>query len=371
MRVLQVLPNLDSGGVERGTVEFARELVRQGHESLVMSNGGRLVGQLEREGSRHVQMPVHRKSLGSLALVRPLREYLRELRPDIIHVRSRMPAWLIWLAWRKLPRDMRPRLVSTFHGLYSVNAYSGIMARAEHLIAISHCVERYVLDNYGERYGIGPERLTVIQRGVDPDAFFPAEPDAAWLSGLHAEYPELAGKKVVLMPGRLSRWKGQEQFLDMMAALVADEPDCHGVIVGDAEPSKEHYRVELEQKAAGLGLADKVTFVGHRADIAQFYRLASVVCHMSNKPEPFGRTLTEALACNTPVVAFDQGGAAESLSACFPEGLVPPGNLGAFARKVREWVARRPAILVPERFLLRHQVQATLAVYRRLLESPR
>ena len=134
MKVLQVLPNLDSGGVERGTVEFARELVARGHQSIVMSNGGRLVKQLQAEGSRHIELPVHHKSLRSLRLVRPLRRLLAELQPDIIHVRSRLPAWLIFLAWRKLPRATRPRLVSTFHGLYSVNFYSAVMARAEQII---------------------------------------------------------------------------------------------------------------------------------------------------------------------------------------------------------------------------------------------
>ena len=128
MKVLQVLPNLNSGGVERGTVEFARELVKQGHESFVMSNGGRLVAQLESEGSGHIHQPVHRKSLWTLRLVRPVRKLLQELKPDIIHVRSRAPAWIIWLAWRKLPVATRPRLVSTFHGLYSVNFYSAVMA---------------------------------------------------------------------------------------------------------------------------------------------------------------------------------------------------------------------------------------------------
>ncbi len=371
MKVLQVLPNLDSGGVERGTVEFARELVRRGHESIVMSNGGRLVTQLEAEGSRHIELPVHRKSLASLKLVRPLRKLLTELQPDIIHVRSRLPAWLIFLAWRGLPRATRPRLASTFHGLYSVNAYSAVMARAEQIIAISHTVERYVLGNYSAKYGVTPDRLTVIQRGFDPAIFHPGEPDPAWLTRLYTDYPQLEGRQLVLMPGRLSRWKGQAEFLRMMAALVQQSPNAHGVIVGDAELNKEHYRAELEQQANALGLDAHVTFVGHRSDIAELYRLAAVVCHMSNKPEPFGRTLTEALACGAPVIAFDLGGAGESLAACFPQGLVAPGDLPAFAQTVSDWLDRRPQLVIPDEFKVQHQVEATLAVYRRLLQQPR
>jgi glycosyltransferase involved in cell wall biosynthesis len=371
MRVLQVLPNLESGGVERGVVEFARELVARGHESIVISNGGRLVKQLAAEGTRHITLPVHRKSLVSLKLVRPLRRLLAELQPDIIHVRSRLPAWLIWLAWRKMPRATRPRLVSTFHGLYSVSFYSAVMARAEQIIAISRTVERYILENYGDTYGITPDRLTVIPRGFDPATFHPGQPDPAWLAQLYTDHPQLAGRKLVLMPGRLSRWKGQAEFLQVMAKLVQRVPDAHGVIVGDAEQNKAHYRAELEQQAAALGLAKCVTFVGHRSDIAEFYRAAAVVCHLSNKPEPFGRTLTEALACGAPVVAFDRGGAGESLAACFPQGLVAPGDLTTFTDTVERWLEHRPAITIPDELQVRHQVEATLGVYEKLLRSPR
>ena len=363
MRVLQVLPALNSGGVERGTVEFARELVKQGHESIVLSSGGRLVDQLEAEGSRHVTMPVHRKSLASFGQILPVRQLLKQLKPDVVHVRSRLPAWIIWLAWRGLPEKDRPALVSTFHGMYSVNAYSAIMAKPQHLIAISHCVERYILDNYK----VAPERITVIQRGVDTRAFHPAPPDAAWLEQLYSEHPQLEDKKLILMPGRLTRWKGQEAFLAMMADLLQlqREPEAHGVVVGGAEKNKESYLAELKAQARELGIDQQITFTGHRSDIVEFYRLADVVCHMSNKPEPFGRTLTEALAVGTPVVAFDRGGAAESLSACFPEGLVPPDDLTTFAARVHEQLHQHPRIVVHPEFQLEHQVQATLEVYHR------
>jgi glycosyltransferase involved in cell wall biosynthesis len=366
MKVLQVLPALNSGGVERGTVEFARELVRRGHESLVLSSGGLLVAQLEQEGSRHITLPVHRKSLASFGQIRPVRALIQSLKPDVIHIRSRLPAWIVWLAWRKLPARERPALVSTFHGMYSVNAYSAIMARPRHLIAISRCVEQYILDNYR----VDPSRITVIQRGVDTRAFSPGAPAAEWVAALYRDYPQFRDRKLVLMPGRLTRWKGQEAFLEMMARLVKQAPGVHGVVVGGAEPTKEAYRAELEARAQALGLGAHVTFTGHRSDIAQFYRLADVVCHMSSKPEPFGRTLTEALAVGTPVVAFNRGGAAESLSACFPDGLVPPDDLGAFAGKVQALLGQSPRIEIQPEFRLEHQVEATLDVYRRALGEP-
>jgi len=137
MKILQILPELDSGGVERGTLEVAARLVHDGHESLVVSNGGRLVAALENAGSRHITMPVHRKALASLAEIPRLRKLFATEKPDIIHVRSRLPAWLTWLAWKSMDRRTRPRFVTTVHGFYSVNAYSAVMTRGEAVIAVS------------------------------------------------------------------------------------------------------------------------------------------------------------------------------------------------------------------------------------------
>ncbi len=363
LKVVQLLPALNSGGVERGTVEFARELVRRGHHSVVISNGGRMVERLKLEGTEHISLPVHRKSLASLWQVRPMRRLLESLEADIIHVRSRVPAWIAWLAWRGMNPLTRPRLVSTFHGMYSVNFYSAVMARAEHIIAISDCVQRYILDNYR----VDPARITLIPRGLDAEAFSPTLDIAAWQKNLYSEFPRLQGKKIILMPGRLTRWKGQEAFLDMMARLVRLRPDCHGVVVGDAEPGKQHYLEELLAMRDRLGLAEQVTFVGHRSDIAEFYRLAAVTCHMSNKEEPFGRTVPESLASGTPVVAYDRGGASESLNAGFPQGLVAPDDIVDFAARVDQIIDADVEITLPRSYYLDSQANSTIGVYRQLL----
>jgi len=364
MRVLQVLPALESGGVERGTVEFAAELVRQGHESYVMSSGGGMTQLLDAQGSTHIQMPIHRKSLASFGQIRPVRALLKELQPDIIHMRSRMPAWITWLAWRGLPPSGRPALVSTFHGMYSVNPYSAIMTRADHIIAVSECVKTYILENYR----VPPEHLSVIQRGVDVEAFNNHQLDPGWISRFYRQFPHLEHKQLILMPGRISRWKGQLLFLDAMVDIVRQHPQFHGVIVGGTEAGKRHFLKELEQHRSDLGLDNQVTFLGQRSDMADLYRIATLVCHMSTKPEPFGRTVTEALAAGTPVVAFDRGGAAETLTACFPQGLVPPDDIRAFAAKVIELAAQpEHTIALPERFRLEAQTSATIDIYQQLL----
>lgn len=365
LKIVQVLPALNSGGVERGTVELARELVRGGHSSVVISFGGRMVDGLVADGSEHITFPVHRKSLWSLLQVRPMRKLLESLHADVVHVRSRAPAWIVWLAWRKMNPATRPRLVSTFHGMYSVNFYSAVMARAEHLIAISDCVKKYILTNYKA----DESRITLIPRGLDPAAFNRDACTPEWKKALFQQYPQLQNKHLILMPGRLTRWKGQEAFLGMMSHLIKRREDCHGVVVGDAEPGKQHYFDELLTMRSAFGLDDAVTFVGHRSDIAQFYGLASVTCHMSNKEEPFGRTVPESLASGTPVVAYDRGGASESLNAGFPQGLVAPDDVVSFAARVDDLIDADAEIKLPENYYLSSQLAATLDVYRRLIEQ--
>jgi len=366
LRILQALPALNSGGVERGTVEFAADLVKRGHESFVVSNGGPMANQLRDQGSNHIQMPIHRKNPASFGQILPVRKLLRELRPDIVHVRSRMPAWIIFLAMKTLPARARPAVVSTFHGMYSVSPYSAIMTRADHLIAVSECVADYVRNNYP----VAESRLTVIHRGVDVDAFRQRELSPQWLDGWFRQHPQLAGKRIVMMPGRISRWKGHMDFLGMMAQLVEQRPDCHGVIAGGAEPGKEHFLTELKQQRARLNLTDKVSFLGQRNDMTELYLLADVVCHMSTRPEPFGRTITEALASGTPVVGYNRGGAAEILQACFRDGLVTPDNTSEFAGAVGRMLEAGPAMIsIPYRFRREAQTQATLQVYQQVLQQ--
>ena len=205
LTVMQVLPALHSGGVERGTLEVAGALVQAGHRSVVVSAGGRLVESLLAGGSEHIYLPVGRKSLRALLEVRRLRRMLREEQVDIVHARSRLPAWIVWLAWRGLPAAQRPRFVTTVHGLYSVNRYSAVMTRGERIIAVSDTARRYILDNYPD---VDPQRVVTIHRGVDR-AEFPRDyhPDTAWLDTWYAEYPLLRKRKVLTLPGRLTRLK--------------------------------------------------------------------------------------------------------------------------------------------------------------------
>jgi glycosyltransferase involved in cell wall biosynthesis len=370
MKVLQVLPELNSGGVERGTLEVADFLVKQGHEALVVSNGGRLVAKLEESGARHITMPVHRKSLGSLLQVRPFRKLLEKEKPDILHIRSRVPGWIAYLAWRKMDKATRPRLISTVHGFYSVNRYSAVMTKGERVIAVSESIRDYILKNYPET---PQKKIVVIHRGVAPEQFPRGfQPDSTWLEKWRAEQPLLEGRKILLLPGRITRLKGHGDFFRLLAALKKQGRAVHGLIAGDAHPKKQDYLAELRALLAEMGLADDVKFLGHRGDVREIMAVSDVVCALSQQPESFGRTVLEAMAIGKPVLGYDCGGVGELLSAVFPAGKVPLGDATTLLEKAVRILDESPKPEVPEgAFTLGAMCGNTLALYAGLLKSPR
>jgi glycosyltransferase involved in cell wall biosynthesis len=368
MKVVQILPELNAGGVERGTLEIASFLVGEGHESVVVSNGGRLVEVLEKAGSRHFTLPVHRKSLATLLQVGPLRRFLTNERPDILHIRSRVPGWVAWLAWRGMDPATRPGLVSTVHGFYSVNRYSAVMTKGERIIAVSESIRKYIIENYPQAPA---GNIRVIPRGIRPgdygtDFRAPAE----WLDRWQAEHPALAGKRVLLLPGRITRLKGHEDFFNLIAALKNDGILVHGLVAGDTHEKKRAYLDELRGVVATLGLDGDITFLGHRPDIREVMSVSDVVCALSQQPESFGRTVLEAMALGKPVVGYDCGGVGELLGGLFPAGRVPLGDRAHLFEITRSIITGRPCPLpVGAPFTLDAMCRATLDVYRELIQS--
>ncbi len=373
LTVLQILPALESGGVERGTLEVARALVDRGHRSLVMSTGGRLVPQLEQEGSTHITAPVSKSHhLRALGFAWPLRAVLETEQIDVVHARSRHPAWVAWLACRALSPRHRPSFVTTAHGLYSVNWYSAIMARGERVIAISDTVREYLLRNYPQF--VSADRIPVIHRGIDPASYFPEfRPSADWLARWNSEFPQLTGKQLITLPGRLTRLKGHTDLLTIMEQLRPQRPDVHAVIVGGIDPRRRQYAEELQREIAQRGLTDCVTLTGHRSDLREILSISRVALSLTNHPpEAFGRTTVEALSLGTPVVGYGHGGTGEVLAALFPEGAVPSGNVTAAAARVSELLGTpSPAIRPNDLFLESRMIEQTLEVYHELTEQPR
>ncbi len=361
LKVVQVLPALDGGGVEQGTVEIARALVAAGHESVVVSGGGRLTAELHRDGSRHISWDIGRKHPATLLEVRALRRWLAGERPAILHARSRMPAWICWLAWRGLPKDVRPRFVTTVHGLYSVNAYSAVMTRGERIIAVSDTAQWYVTEHYPR---VDPAKLIRIYRGVDKTRFHKQfRPSPEWLAEWRRQYPALVGKRLVTLPGRLTRLKGHRDFIDMLERLRPGHPDLAGLVVGGVEPKHRAYADELKT------LAPHLTVVGHRTDLREIMALSTAVASLSTQPESFGRTVLEALSLGTPVIGYDYGGVGEVLAEVYPQGRAVPGDSADAAARLAMVLADEDAArgaIGDHGFDVRRMCAETLALYQEL-----
>uniref|UniRef100_E6QQR5 Putative glycosyltransferase n=1 Tax=mine drainage metagenome TaxID=410659 RepID=E6QQR5_9ZZZZ len=367
--VLQILPALNSGGVERGTLEISRHLVQQGIRSLVMSGGGRLTDQLLAEGGEHFTYPIGKKSLLTLRHVHPLRRFMLEHKVDLLHVRSRLPAWIAYLAWRGMDSKSRPRLVTSVHGFYTVNRYSAVMTFGERVIAVSNTISNYLDANYPQ---LDKQKVRVIPRGVNKHEFpYGFQPDDRWLTKWHRNHPRPPGTQLLTLPARLTRWKGQLDFIDLIARLVQSGLSVHGLIVGDADPKKQHYQRELGARIAALNLQQHISLIGHRNDLKEIMSISSMALSLSRDPEAFGRTTPEALSLGIPVVGYDHGGVGEVLRAWYPHGATPVGDLDALTQTVSQLLAHPVPVPPQTDFTLEQMQTDTLSVYRELLGSTR
>jgi glycosyltransferase involved in cell wall biosynthesis len=359
LTVVQLIPALDSGGAERSTLEIARALVAAGHRAVVISAGGRLVQRLEAEGGEHITLPIGRKSPLALAQLMPLRRALAALKPDVVHARSRLPAWLARLALPGL--QPRPHFVTTVHGLNSPNAYSAVLTRGERVIVVSQTVRDHVQQHYPD---LPQERVRLIPRGVDADEFpYGYRPDPAWREAFFAEFPHLAGAPLLTLPGRGTRLKGHAHALRLLAALHARGIDARLLLLGADEPARAGYVRELRQLAQTLGVADAMAITPPRSDVREVYAISDLILQLSTKPEAFGRTVLEALALCRPVLGYAHGGVGELLAELYPTGRVPTLDEARLVERAAELLRLAPPIAPLTRYRLANMQQATLAVY--------
>jgi glycosyltransferase involved in cell wall biosynthesis len=368
--VLQVLPRLDQGGVERGTVEMTGALVRAGWRAVVASAGGRMVGEILRAGGEHIELPLASKNPAVMLLnAQRLAAVIEAQRIDIIHARSRAPAWSAMLAARRTKRHF----VTTFHNAYGAEnwakrRYNSVMARGERVIAISRFVAAYA----AATYGVGNDRIRVIDRGVDLENFHPDRVTPSRIVQLAEAWRLPDGAPVIMLPGRLTSWKGQEVLIEALSWLGRRDVVC--LFIGSGST---RYRKMLEQQIGALGLADLCRFVDHCADMPAAYMLADIVVSASTRPEGFGRVIAEALAMGRPVIATEHGGAGEIVVPGITGWLTPPGDAKALARMMQEALsldtadraalAARATASVAGRFSRDAMTQKTIAVYEEIL----
>ncbi|MBY0407392.1 MAG: glycosyltransferase family 4 protein [Rickettsiales bacterium] len=370
--ILQVLPGLRSGGVERGTIEMARAIKRAGGKALVASSGGAMVSQLTHMGVQHITLPLSSKNPFTVRrnAKRPAR-VIREHKVDIVHARSRAPAWSAWLAAKRT----KCKFVTTFHGTYGLKGplkkwYNSIMTRGERVIAISHFIAEHIHTNYA----IEPSRVRIIHRGVDLKMFNPFAHSPQRMIEITKEWRLPEELPLILFPGRITRWKGQDVFLKALAQLP--HRNFFAVILGD-DKGHESYRVELENLITSLGLEGHVRLARHTNYVSEAYMLSRVVVATSIEPEAFGRVVLEAQAMGKPVIATNHGGPQETVVGDVTGWLIEPSNpemLALFmdhALKLDDetlhWMAEQ-GVAHARQFSLEMMCQKTLDTYMEMLD---
>ncbi len=374
--VLQVLPSLVTGGVERGTLDMAEALVAAEAIPLVASEGGPLERELKRLGVEHIKLPLASKNpLVMRANVGRLARLIDARKVDILHARSRAPAW----SARAAARRQGCRFVTTFHSPYGSGSifkrrYNAVMADGDRVIAISD----YVADLVRRRYKVTEPRLATIHRGVDLRQFHPEQVSAERIVQLASDWRITADRPVVMLPGRLSRWKGQEVLLRALARLKDLDFTC--VLVG-SDQGRSAYRRELEGQIERLGLAAHAFIVDHCRDMPAAYMLADVVVSASQEPEGFGRVVAEAQAMGRPIVVSAHGGALEQIVEGETGFSFAPGKteeLAAALRRAlglsaeeRSHLANRAIARVGANYSKTLMCWKTLEIYQELLTAPR
>ena len=364
--ILQIVPKLGTGGAERSAIEIAEALTQAGHRALILAQPGPWSAWAKAVGAQLIEMPIGAKSPRSLLLLPKLRQILRGV--DLVHTRSRLPSWLTWLALQSLPREHRPRWVTTVHGLHSVSRYSAIQHQGELAIAVSQTAKDFVEQHYPSARG----RLEVITRGADTRVFYPGQNQPDWQRAFEAEFPTLVGKDFLLIAGRGTRLKGHQRALTLLRDLRRSGRGVHLFCAGVIESQRSEYLTELRALAQQLGVQDAVVFAPSRTDLPALYAQSALVLQLSNRPESFGRTVSEALLCGAKVLGFAHGGVAEQLTTAFPAGLLPlEASDSELAARAIALLEQNPAIEMTQIATLAQMQATTLRAYEVLLASPR
>ncbi len=372
--IMQVIPNLGAGGAEQGCIDMAIAQVKSGARAIIVSNGGPRLHELTRHGIEHITLPVHSKNpLVMWRNIGRLHSIIRKQKVDIVHARSRAPAWSCY----KAVKGTAAHFMTTCHAPYNISGeakrfYNSAIAKGERVIAISNHVAQYLIDNYK----IDPRNIRTIHRGIAIEKFHPGAVSAGQLIKLTAQWRVPDGMSVVMLPGRLTRWKGHLVLIEAMAKL--NRPDVFCVLIGD-DQGRAEYRQELVDAIAAHKLEGQVRLIDHCNDMPAAYMLTTVVVSASTDPEGFGRVPVEAQAMGRPVIATDHGGAQETIIRGETGWLVPPGDVDALVTAMQEALSLTPEERhylalhamqhVADNFSKEHMVNQTLDVYAELLNE--
>ncbi|MCX5656818.1 MAG: lipopolysaccharide heptosyltransferase II [Candidatus Omnitrophica bacterium] len=373
MKILQILPELNEGGVERGTVDLAVALASMGNKAIVISNGGRLTAELNSDNIKHYNLPVHRKSLFTIVrMVSKVARIIEEEKVDVIHARSRVPAWIAFFAYQLYLRRIAknntissPVFITTCHGYYRPHFFSQIMGWGKFVIVISPVIGKHMR----ERFGVPFHRIKFIPRGVDFDVF---------------KYKQLrldlkSGCRVGIV-GRITQLKGHTYFLKAMSRVVREIPKVKIIVAGESSPNKADYMKELELLVRQLGLERYIEFTGHVDNVVELMHSLDLLVLATTTAEAFGRVLIEAGACGVPIVATQVGGVVDIVKDGFNGLIVPPQDIPEMSKAVIELLKDRNVAnefslkgrkFVEDNFGLRQMVDKTIAVYQEAIKVQR
>ena len=371
--VLQIVPSMITGGVERGTADMVKAITSAGWRAIVASEGGPMVREVTRNGGEHVVLPLASKNpITMYRNVARIQQLIKECGVDIVHARSRAPAW----SARKAAELAGVHFVTTFHGTYTLGyyglkrLYNAVMASGERVIAISH----FIAEHIQRLYGVSPDRIRVIHRGIDMDIFDPTRVSQERIIAMAQKWRLPDGYKVITLPGRLTRWKGQSVLIEALSLLGRHDIRC--LLVG-SDQGRTGYRKELMDLIAAHDLTDVVHIVDECNDMPAAYMLTDVAVSASMQPEAFGRVVVEAQAMGRPVIVSDHGAPRETILPGETGWLVEPGNAMALAQALKHFLslserdrftmAETAKSFVRQHFTREGMCAATIEVYREVL----
>lgn len=331
--ILQILPSLHSGGVERGTLDIAQRLVSEGYQSIVLSSGGPLVKDLEHLGSKHITLPVHTKNPFKIWYnSKIITSLIHNHKIDLMHVRSRAPAWSVYWA----SQSTGTPFITTFHGTYGHKSklkrwYNSAMLRGSQTIAVSDFIAKHIKNTYPDY----PCHSQVIYRGINTELFKPvfSQTEQHEIEHLKSTWNIPSNKKILLLPGRLTRIKGHHLLLEALQKV--DPEKVYVLIVGD-EPGKGQYKTELEKQIMNAKLSRSVKLTGHLSNMKLAYALCDIVISATTKPEAFGRVACEAQAMKKLVIASRHGGSNETISPELRSLMFTPNDASDLANSINK-----------------------------------
>ena len=373
MKVMRLLSSLKHDESERGIFHLGRALVKNEHTSIIVSSADEdndLVRRLKRDGNIYHQLHVNKKSWLSLLQVSALRHLIEKYEPDVIHVHSRTPAWILHLALRRARVRRFPKLVSTMYGFYPINKYSQALLNVDTIITVSDSVTQYLKKGLRTE-DVDPKVLTRIYRGIDTRRFpYRHNPSVYWLRHTFAEYPELEHKKWLVFPTVIGNEYGQEWLIDILGNLQEQFPNIHVIIMDEDYKDGDVAHEDFRQRTNSLGLAERITYVGSkRNDMREWLSAANIVMALANEPESIGINALQAIHLGTPVIGWDQAAFSEILQPLYPQGLVKKYNANALCKAVRNQLESVTRPEMTNKFTMREMIEKTLEVYQGLHDT--